>query len=157
MENMKKQKQAAAVEVQPTTTTPTATTPAAQPEQQKADTPKAAPLAAEPKVSKQQLTIMRFSVELKAKRNIELKPEMLVQDGKYINLIVGETWPVIAVGVGGGVTLPAIRSYPEAFAAALIADQLLAKQTARDAKKEQAKVAVAAPKTAAPAPVAQQA
>jgi len=152
---MKKQKQAAAVEVQPTTTTPTATMPAAQPEQQKADTPKAAPLAAEPKVSKQQLTIMRFSVELKAKRNIELKPEMLSQDGKFINVNIGEGWPTIQIGNGGGVTLPAIRSYPEAFAAALIADQLLAKQTARDVKKAAAAV-TATPKPTT-APVQQQA
>jgi hypothetical protein len=61
---------------------------------------------------------------------IELKP-----DGKFLNVIVGEGWPLIVIGASGGITLPTIRSYATAFEAAVNGDKLLAKQNERDQKK----------------------
>jgi hypothetical protein len=97
----------------------------------------ATPAQAQPAaVSKQQLTIMRLTVALREQRQIEVKPEMLTQDGKYINLLIdGRKWPVIEIGPSGGIELPQIRSFPKAFEAALEGDKLLAKQFERDAKK----------------------
>lgn len=74
---------------------------------------------------------------------------MLTADGKYINLLIGKEWPVIQIGASGGIVLPAIKSYPKAFQAALEGDKLLAKQTEREQKKVTA--------TAAPAPTTAQA
>jgi hypothetical protein len=129
---------------------PNAAQPAAVVEQPKPAAPAAvAPTAPAPAatVSKQQLTIMKLTVALREQRQIEVKPEMLTQDGKYINLLIGKEWPVIQIGASGGIVLPVIKSYPNAFNAALEGDKLLAKQTARDQKKS------AAP---APAPAAAQ-
>ena len=89
-------------------------------------------------VSKQQLTVMRLTVALREQRQIELKPEQLTQDGKYILINVGAAWPVMRIGTNGGVSLPAIRSYKEGMDTWMKADELLAKQTARDAKKQTA-------------------
>ena len=77
---------------------------------------------------------MRLTVEL-GKRDLKVTPEMLTQDGKFILLNIGPAWPTIRIGASGGVELPAIRSYPRAFEAAVDGDKLLAKQAAKDAKK----------------------
>jgi hypothetical protein len=99
-------------------------------------TAKPAPAAAAPaQPSKQTQTIEKLTVALREQRQIEVKPEMLVQDGKYINLLIGKEWPVIQIGASGGIVLPAIKSYPKAFPAALEGDKLLAKQNEREAKK----------------------
>ena len=98
--------------------------------------------------SKQQQTIEKLTVALREQRQIEVKPEMLTQDGKYILINIGPTWPTIQVGASGGIVLPAIKSYPKAFEAAIEGDKLLAKQNARDQKK----TAPATPPTPAPAP-----
>jgi hypothetical protein len=79
------------------------------------------------------MTVMRLSVEL-AKRDITVKPEMLSTDGKFLVLKIGDAWPRIVIGPGGGIDLPEIRSYAKAFEAALVGDQLLAKQVARATK-----------------------
>jgi hypothetical protein len=117
-------------EVQPATEQPKpeakSTKPAAKP----------APAAAAPaQPSKQTQTIEKLTVALREQRQIEVKPEMLVQDGKYINLLISTEWPIIQIGASGGIVLPAIKSYPKAFAAALEGDKLLAKQSEREAKK----------------------
>ena len=76
---------------------------------------------------------MKLSVEL-AKRNVTVKPEMLKMDGKFLTINIGPEWPEIRIGVGGGIDLPAIKSYPKAFEAAVEGDKLLAKQNGRTAK-----------------------
>jgi hypothetical protein len=115
-------------------------------EQPKAEVKPAA--AAQPVTpSKQQATVEKLTVAFREQRQIEVKPEMLVQDGKYINLLIGKEWPVIQIGASGGIVLPAIKSYPKAFEAALQGDKLLAKQCEREAKKATA----AAPVPKAPA------
>jgi hypothetical protein len=86
-------------------------------------------------VSKQQLTVMQLTVALREQRQIEVKPEMLTQDGKYILINIGPTWPTLRLGSNGGVVLPEIRSYKEGLETWLHADELLAKQNARDAKR----------------------
>ncbi len=112
-----------------------------------AATPAPAAVAAAPaQPSKQTQTIEKLTVALREQRQIEVKPEMLVQDGKYINLLISTEWPIIQIGASGGIVLPAIKSYPKAFAAALEGDKLLAKQNEREAKKATAP----APKAAAP-------
>jgi hypothetical protein len=101
-----------------------------------AEPPKPTPAPAQPvAVSKQQMTIMKLTAALREQRQIEVKPEMLIADGKYINLLIGKEWPVIAIGPTGGIVLPVIKSYPKAFEAALDGDKLLAKQNEREAKK----------------------
>jgi hypothetical protein len=110
-------------------------------------TAKPAPAAAA-QPSKQTQTIEKLTVALRQQRQIEVKPEMLVQDGKYINLLIGKEWPIIQIGASGGIVLPAIKSYPKAFPAALEGDKLLAKQNEREAKKTAATAPT--PKAAAP-------
>jgi hypothetical protein len=124
--------------------------PAAEAKQSKPVTQTAAPATpAQPAtVSKQQMTIMELTVAFREQRQIEVKPEMLTQDGKYINLLIGKEWPVIQIGASGGIVLPVIKSYPKAFAAALEGDKLLARQNEREAKK------AATPAPTAPAPKA---
>ena len=93
--------------------------------------------------TKQQTTVVKLVEALLATRKIEVKPEMLVQDGKYVNVVIGGAWPILRVGTAGGISVPALRSYKEGMETWTHADELLAKQAARDAKK-----------TAAPAPPA---
>ncbi|MGB0012833.1 MAG: hypothetical protein WBQ03_14585 [Candidatus Sulfotelmatobacter sp.] len=89
----------------------------------------------EPAMSKQMLTVLKLTVALREQRQIELLPEQLKQDGKYVLINVGEGWPTIRVGSNGGVVLPQIRSYKEGMETWMKADELLKKQTERDAKK----------------------
>jgi len=153
--NMPRKQKADAAVPQPTTTAPAATPEAAQPEQQPAVTP-VAPMAAEPKVSKQQLAVMRLVVGLKEQRNIEVGEANLKQDGKFI-VIALEGWPEIAIGTGGGYTLPQVRSYAKADLPTMLkADELWRKQQAREQKKAAATAPPAA-KTATPAPAQQSA
>ena len=103
--------------------------------------PKPAPAAASAQPatpSKQQQTIEKLTVALRQLRQIEVKPEMLRQDGKYILINIGPTWPVMRIGANGGVVLPDIKSYKEGLDTWVKADELLARQTAREAKKTQA-------------------
>ena len=108
----------------------------------------ATPAPATTQSSKQQQTVEKLTVAFREQRQIEVKPEMLIQDGKYLNLLIGKEWPVIAIGPTGGISLPVIKSYPKAFEAALQGDKLLAKQNEREAKK--AASATPAPKAATP-------
>jgi hypothetical protein len=125
-------KTAAQQEVQPSAEQPKPEAKSTKP----AATPAPAAVAAVPaQPSKQAQTIEKLTVALRQQRQIEVKPEMLTQDGKYINLLIGKEWPVIQIGASGGIVLPAIKSYPKAFPAALEGDKLLAKQNEREAKK----------------------
>ena len=119
--------------------------------------PKAVPAATQPATpNKQAATIEKLTAAFKEQRQIEVTPEMLQQDGKYINLIIGKDWPTIRAGNSGGVTVMELRSYCSAFEAALHGDTLLAKQRERETKKATAPTPVAAVKSepaAAPVPV----
>jgi hypothetical protein len=157
MSQTKAQKAAAERAAKKTTAQPEVRSSAEQPKPEAKSTKPAAtpapaavtPAPAQP--SKQTQTIEKLTVALREQRQIEVKPEMLVQDGKYINLLIGKEWPVIVIGASGGIVLPAIKSYPKAFQAALEGDRLLAKQNERDAKKTAAAApAQPAPKAAAP-------
>ena len=70
-----------------------------------------------------------------ADHKIDLSKLEQKQDGKFVNLIVAEGWPVVAIGPTGGINLPQIRSYSKPFDAAMDGKTLLEKQSARDAKK----------------------
>lgn len=121
-------------------------TPAPAAEQPKAAEPKAV-AATQPAPNKQQVTIDKLTAAFKEQRQIEIKPSMLVQDGKFINVMLGKGWPTIRVGNSGGITVMELKSYTSAFEAAIDGDKRLAKQTER----EQKKAAAAAPvKAAAP-------
>lgn len=141
-------KTAAQQEVQPVAEQPKPEAKSTKP----AATPAPAAVAAAPaQPSKQAQAIEKLTVALREQRQIEVKPEMLVQDGKYINLLISTEWPIIQIGASGGIVLPAIKSYPKAFQAALEGDKLLAKQNERDAKKTATPAQTApAPKAAAP-------
>jgi hypothetical protein len=107
-------------------------------------TPAAKPVA----VSKQSLAIMRLVVKFKEEKQIEVTPEQLVQDGKFINVVLGDKWPVIRVGPSGGYSLPEIASYKEGIDTMVNSDALLAKKLVRQAK---AAAAIAPAAVAAPA------
>lgn len=113
----------------PTTSNPPAQTAPATPAPAAAEAQKPA------QPTKAEVTVMKLTVALRQQRQIDVKPEMLSVDGKFLVLKIGDAWPQIRIGVGGGIDLPAIKSYPKAWDAALIGDQLLAKQTERAAKK----------------------
>lgn len=101
----------------------------------------------EAKVGKQQLAVMQLVVALREQRQIEVKPEQLKQDGKYVVVLAGEGWPEIYIGPSGGFNLPSVKSYPKADLATMVqADKLYAKQAQRAEKKAVA----AAPKPQAP-------
>jgi hypothetical protein len=134
-----------------------ASTPEVQPQpaaaEQKAEVKSAstpAPAAQPAVASKQTQTIEKLRVALREQRQIEVKEEMLIQDGKYINLLIGEEWPTIRIGNSGGITVMELKSYTSAFEAAVKGDVLLAKQKEREGKKPTA-AAPAQPAAKAPA------
>jgi len=90
--------------------------------------------------TKAERTAAGFVALIKEKRptitNIET-----AQEGSKIVIRFGEGG-LVEVGKGGGLAAPMVKSYPKATPEILIfADEMLAKQTARAQKKEQAKVA----------------
>lgn len=100
-----------------------------------------------PVISRQRQTINKLRDAWK-ERGVDMSKLTETIDGKFINVVVGEGWPLVAVGPTGGLELPTIRSYAKAFDAAVIADQLLAKQTTRDLKKQATAKAPTAPAAA---------
>jgi hypothetical protein len=106
-------------------------------------TPAAVAAQAQATPSKQQLTIMRLVVAFRERRQIEVKPEQLKQDGKFINVMLGEGWPTIRVGNSGGITVLELKSYTNAFDAAIEGDVRLKKQQEREQKKTTAAAAPA--------------
>ena len=108
---------------------------APKPQQPTAPTPApATTVAAAPaQPSKQTQTLDNLKAAW-TKRGVDLSKMQTVNDGKFLLVVVADNWPDIVIGVGGGIDLPQIKSYPKAFDAAIIGDQLLAKQNARLAK-----------------------
>jgi hypothetical protein len=147
---MGKNKQQAATEARTKKATPEVAEPAVAVEQPKPNGKADAKTIAAATPSKQQVTIDRLIAAFKEQRQIEVTPAMLVQDGKFINVMLGKEWPTIRVGGSGGVTVMELKSYTSAFDAAIKGDELLAKQVAREQKKAQP-VVVAKSEPAAPA------
>jgi hypothetical protein len=121
-----------------------------KPEATKAVTPTATPVAAQPTtapkaevVGRQQITLDKLRLAW-TERKVDLSKMTVTADGKFLNVKVGEGWPMIQIGTAGGIDIPAVKSFPKAWDAALIANELFAKQTAREAKK----TATPAPKAA---------
>ncbi len=126
------------------------TKPAVATEQPKQETTSAAPT--QPAVpSKQQTTLDKLRAAWIA-RGVDVSKLTYVADGKNLMVTVGPGWPVIRLGNGGGIELPAIRSYARAFDAAVDGDRLLAKQNARDQKKAAPSATTGTAKPAEPAP-----
>lgn len=134
-------KQADVTPSTPTTNTPAPTTQAA------------------PAPSKAQVTVDKLK-EAWSKKGVSLVKLSVTLDGKNTLLRPDETWPVIQVGIGGGIVVPVLRSYQSAFDAATDAKALFEKQSARDQKRQASATAPAAPaqpKPAAPAAQPEQA
>jgi len=106
--------------------------PAPTPAPAPAPTPVAAAVVPTP-ANKQTATFDKLKAAWAA-RGIDTTKITIVPDGKFAVVTVGEGWPEIRIGVGGGIDLPAIKSYPKAFEAAVEGDKLLAKQNGRTAK-----------------------
>ena len=87
--------------------------------------------------TKQAAAINQLTDGWKAK-GVDLGKLTQTQDCKFVNLVVADGWPVVAVGPTGGINLPQIRSYSKPFDAAMDGKTLLEKQSARDAKKSAA-------------------
>ena len=144
----KAQKQAAqrakkttAQEVQPAAEQP-------KPEAEQKPAATSVPAAAAPaQPSKQMQTIEKLKEGWTAK-GVNLDKLTVKDDEKFKLVVVADGWPTVQIGPTGGISLPAIKSYPKAFEAALEGDKLLAKQNAREAKK--ATATAPAPKAAAP-------
>jgi hypothetical protein len=119
-----------------------------------AEPPKAEPQpAAQPTpANKQTATFDKLKAAWEA-RGVDLSKMTATPDGKYLDVIVTEGWPLIMIGASGGIVLPEIRSYAKAFEAAVDGLALFQKQLARDKKKAApAPAPNAAPAPAAPAP-----
>jgi hypothetical protein len=110
---------------------------AAKPQPQTPAVPEAK--AVQPSKAQQTLAKLREAWEA---RNVDLSKVQVVDDGKFMNVIVADGWPDIVIGPSGGITLPQIRSYSKAFDAAVQGDVVFKRQQERDAKKSSA----AAPK-----------
>jgi bifunctional pyridoxal-dependent enzyme with beta-cystathionase and maltose regulon repressor activities len=130
-----------------------------KPEATKAVNTPATPVVAQPTttttpkaevVSKQEQTVNRL-IEAWTKRGVDIGKLEQRMDGKYL-LLQLPNFPVVQIGAAGGIELPTIRSYAKAFDAAIIGDQLFAKQVAREQKKATSS-APAKPATPAVKPV----
>jgi hypothetical protein len=123
-----------------TTTTTPAPTPAPA-------TPAIAAAAAPATPSKQDLTLAKLKAGWEAKK-VDLSKMTIKDDGKFKNVIVAAGWPTVRIGASGGITVMELKSYPDAFTAAMEGFERYAKQQEREAKKV---AAAAAPAPAAPA------
>jgi hypothetical protein len=83
--------------------------------------------------SKSEMTLAKLR-EAWTTKNIDLSKLRVQVDGKFLNVQVDETWPLIVIGPGGGINIPEVKSYPKAWDAALDAKALLEKQNGRTAK-----------------------
>jgi hypothetical protein len=135
--------------------TPAAKQDSKKPEAKQAVTQQATPAVAQPTTttpkpepgpSKQEQTLTKLKVAW-TERKVDLSKLETRVDGKFLNVKVGEGWPLIVIGQNGGLDIPQVKSFPKAWDAALIANELFAKQLAREAKK-------ATSTTPAPKPVA---
>ena len=148
-DTMGKNKQQLANEQRAQVAAPKATQPVAEAPKPATPAPAAPAAAAQP--TKQEQTIAKLLEGWRAK-GVDLSKLHDKQDGKYRLLVVGEGWPTVQVGASGGITVLELRSYPDAFTAAMEGLDWFNKQKARDAKKV---AAASAPAPAAPAPAPQ--
>jgi len=94
---------------------------------------------------KQKATVERLTLALNA-RNLDGMEINMSEEGNFLYVLVTGTakpFPQIRIGKLGGIELPEIKSYPEAFEAAVNGDELLEKQSNREAKREATKAAEA--------------
>jgi hypothetical protein len=105
--------------------------PDVQPQPAPAPTAPAAAVAVQPTKQEQTLAKLRDAWTV---RKVDLSKLSVKHDGKYMLINVGEGWPEIKIGPSGGGDIPAVKSFPKFFDAAVIADELLAKQIARTTK-----------------------
>jgi hypothetical protein len=94
--------------------------------------PQAATVVTAP--SKQDAVLAQLREAWRA-RGVDLSHLITSIEGKTMKVLVGDEWPLIAIGNSGGITLPTIRSYARAFDAAVEGDKLFAKQNERDTKR----------------------
>lgn len=148
---MAKSKQQRAAEERAQAAAPKAAQPVAVAEQPKPAPATAAPL---PTPSKQTATLDKLKAAWTEKK-VDLSNMTIKDDGKFKLIIVDAGWPTIRVGNSGGITVMELRSYANAFDAAVDGLTLYQKQQARDQKKvAQPAVAAAAPPAPTPAPAA---
>jgi pyruvate/2-oxoglutarate dehydrogenase complex dihydrolipoamide acyltransferase (E2) component len=102
--------------------------------------PAPAPATPAPATPTKQMATLELLKAAWTKRGVDLSKLQTVNDGKFLLVVVADVWPDIVIGVGGGINLPQIKSYPKAFEAAVEGDVLWKKQVER------------AQKAAAPAP-----
>ena len=97
-----------------------------------------APATATPATAnKQTATIEKLKAGWTAK-GVNLDKLSVKDDGKYKLLIVDAGWPTVQVGNSGGVTVLELKSYPDAFTAAMEGLERYTKQQAREQKRAQA-------------------
>ena len=84
-------------------------------------------------------------------REVEVEAVEVIEEAGKVVVAVGDGWPVIQIGKQGGVDIPQLKSYADGKEAAVVADQLLAKQTEREAKRAAKKAEEAAKQTEAAA------
>jgi hypothetical protein len=126
---------------------------AAQPaavETPKSATPAPQPAPPTPAVSKQDATIAKLKEGWKSK-GIDLSKLEVRDDGKFKVLHITPEWPSIQIGPTGGLVVLELRSYPDAFTAAMEGLERYKKQQVRDHKK----VAPTAPAASTQAPKAE--
>ena len=81
-------------------------------------------------------------------RDVEVEAIEVIEEAGKVVVAVGDGWPVVQIGKQGGVDVPQLKSYADGKEAAVVADQMLAKQTEREVKRAAKKEAEAAKKEA---------
>ncbi len=84
--------------------------------------------------SKQDATLAKLKAGWEAKK-VDLSKMTVKDDGKFKNVIVSEGWPTVRIGASGGITVLELKSYPDAFTAAMEGLERYTKQQAREQKK----------------------
>jgi hypothetical protein len=95
--------------------------------------------------TKQQVTLAKLEAAW-TERKVDLSKMEAKQDGKFLIVKVAVNWPTIRIGPSGGGDILELKSYAKFFEAAIVADDLLAKQVGRQQKK----AATSAPAPAKP-------
>jgi hypothetical protein len=102
--------------------------------------PPATPAPAAP--SKQDATLAKLKEGWTAK-GVNLSKLTVKDEGKFKNVIVAEGWPTVRIGASGGLAVLELKSYPDAFTAAMEGLERYTKQQARETKKATAPAAPA--------------
>jgi hypothetical protein len=92
--------------------------------------------------SKQDATVAKLKAGWEAKK-VDLSKMTIKDDGKFKNVIVAEGWPTVRIGASGGLAVLELKSYPDAFTAAMEGLDRYTKQQAREQKKATAPAAPA--------------